>query len=198
MALIKSGPFAGLKRNGYRVITFDPPTRFETYSEAGQLKSASRHYETMSWQEIAALPVKELAHKDGAVLLMWATGNGLKRSMQVMDWLGFTYVSFACWVKLSKTGAGINIGTGYHFRDSVEPILIGRIGGKIPYQPKKPATSNVIVERVREHSRKPDQFLRNVEGLYRPPYLELFSRAAPRKNWTRWGDQLDHFAGENR
>lgn len=189
MTKIKSGPFAGLKRHGFRVITFDPPTHFETYSKRGQGRSASRHYETMSWQEIAALPVKELAHPDGAMLLMWATGANLKLSLKVMDWLGFRYVAFSAWLKLSPKGTGVNIGTGYHFRDSLEPLLIGRIGSRVPYQKPKPAISNCIIERVREHSRKPDGAIRNIEALYRGPYLSLFERTE-RKNWVGWGDQM--------
>ena len=50
-------PFGHLPMFGFDVIVADPPTRFELYSEKGNRKSASRHYSTMSWQDLAALPV---------------------------------------------------------------------------------------------------------------------------------------------
>lgn len=187
--LIETGPFKGLRKNGYRVIVMDVPWHFRTFSKKGAAKSASRHYKTMSLQEIAALPIEQLAHKKGCVLLFWSTGPMLEKAFDIINWYGFHYSAIAGWVKLTKTGSGINLGTGYHFRDSLELVLICRRGQRIPYKRPKPAISNVLPDRLREHSRKPDQFRSRVERLYRGPYLSLFERAE-RPGWTGWGDEL--------
>ena len=66
-------PFEPLRMMGYEVIVADPPWRFHLYSEKGNVKSASSHYETMSLEAIEALPVGHLAQKN-ALLLLWTTG----------------------------------------------------------------------------------------------------------------------------
>jgi hypothetical protein len=55
-----------LPKQHYRLIYSDPAWRFS----AGPNKNPSRHYPTMKLKDIAALPVKELAHPDGCRLLM--------------------------------------------------------------------------------------------------------------------------------
>ena len=57
-------PFNELPRGHFRAILADPPWKFVTYSERGQGRSASRHYKVMPFEEIAALPVADLAAKD--------------------------------------------------------------------------------------------------------------------------------------
>ncbi len=47
---------------------------------------------------------------------------------------------------------------------------------------------NIISQRKREHSRKPDEIYPIIEGCSHGPYLELFARNR-RKNWTVWGNQ---------
>ena len=53
-------PF-GLPAGHYRAILADPATEFQTWSDRGKDRSASKHYRTMSWQELADLPVREIA-----------------------------------------------------------------------------------------------------------------------------------------
>jgi hypothetical protein len=48
----------------------------------------------------------------------------------------------------------------------------------------------VIDDRVREHSVKPDEMHKRVERLFPGPYLELFARQ-PRDGWTTWGDEIE-------
>lgn len=56
----------------YQVIVADPPWTFQTWSDSGKGKSAEQHYQTMTLDDIAGLPVAQVAHDDAA-LLMWAT-----------------------------------------------------------------------------------------------------------------------------
>ena len=74
-------PFHNLPKGHFGAILADPPWRFEVWSGATAVqkrgskttyKAAQVHYETMSFDELCALPVADLAAKDCA-LFMWVT-----------------------------------------------------------------------------------------------------------------------------
>jgi N6-adenosine-specific RNA methylase IME4 len=46
----------------------------------------------------------------------------------------------------------------------------------------------LVVEKRREHSRKPDCVRERIERLVAGPYLELFARET-KEGWDRWGNQ---------
>lgn len=75
----------------YNIIYADPPWTFKTYSEKGaEHKSAKRHYNLMSLDEIKALPVADIA--DGnCVLFLWATMPNLPEAFEVIKAWGFEY-----------------------------------------------------------------------------------------------------------
>ena len=54
----------------YSIIYADPPWAYRTYSKKGQGRSAESHYPTMCIEDIKALPVGELAAKDGMGLFL--------------------------------------------------------------------------------------------------------------------------------
>ena len=64
--------FAGLVRNGYRCLLIDPPTRF-----VAGTKGRPQHYERMTDADIAALPVADLLHPEGAWIFLWVTSPKL-------------------------------------------------------------------------------------------------------------------------
>ena len=83
----------------YQIIYADPPWN---YSDKGCSGACAKHYDTMSLDEIAALPVKELAEKD-AVLFLWATYPKMDEALKLIKAWGFTFKSIAFqWVKLNK------------------------------------------------------------------------------------------------
>jgi N6-adenosine-specific RNA methylase IME4 len=49
-----------------------------------------------------------------------------------------------------------------------------------------------MVERRREHSRKPDCVRDRIERLVSGPYIELFARES-KPNWDCWGNQVGLF-----
>jgi hypothetical protein len=55
-----------------------------------------------------------------------------------------------------------------------------------------PAIGGLVVERRREHSRKPDCVRERIERLVAGPYLELFARET-KEGWDCWGDQVALF-----
>lgn len=64
--------FAGLMRNGYRCLLIDPPTRF-----IAGTKGRPQHYARMTDANIAALPIADLLHPEGAWIFVWTTSPKL-------------------------------------------------------------------------------------------------------------------------
>lgn len=165
------------------IILADPPWRFASNSEAKPGRNAMRHYACMRDNEIAALPVREIAAKD-ALLLMWTTAPMLERSMPIVRAWGFRYVSQIVWVK-------DRVATGYWTRGRHEIVLIAK-RGKLPCPRPAPFPDSVITAPRTEHSAKPPRLHEMVEAV--PawtdlPKLEMFARTA-RPGWTAWGNQV--------
>lgn len=177
-----------LPRRHFGAILADPPWRFETWSEKGKGRSPERHYPTMSFTEIVALPVRELVAPD-CVLFLWATWPMLNQAEAVITAWGFKYKTCGfLWVKARNSLP--SIGTGYWTRANSEPCLLATYGHPVRVHAD---VSQVIIEPRREHSRKPDETYRRIERLVAGPYLELFARRKQMR-WFSWGDQLEDAA----
>lgn len=183
--------FEGLERGGYDLIMADPGWTFSTWSKKGEAKSPQAKYRCMSIDDIAALPVRELASKN-CLLWLWTTWPILLKVNNpylsppglVMQSWGFRYVTGGAWHKLTKSGKTA-FGTGFVLRSASEPFLVGAIG--------KPKTSraerNLIAALAREHSRKPEAAYQLVERwVPHARKVELFSRTT-RPGWATWGDE---------
>lgn len=171
----------------YPVILADPAWTFTTYSKKGEGKSPSKHYKTMSIEDICALPVEQVA-ADDAILFLWVYQPLLPEAFKVIEAWGFKYVSIAfVWRKLTKHGKE-HMSTGYYTRAGMEMVLIARRGK--PPRPKNRGVRQVQSFKVRKHSQKPDEFYELIEKLYDGPYLEMFARSSYRKDWTKVGDEV--------
>lgn len=183
--------FGGLAPMAYRLIMIDPPWHFATRSDKGGEKSPQAKYKTMSMQDIAALPVSDLAHPDGCLLWMWCTQPALDVQMQILKGWGFSFFSSGVWVKQTVHGK-LSFGVGYGFRNCHEPILLGKIGD--PEIVSKSVRS-VIMGPLREHSRKPDEAYVAARALI--PHgraADVFSRET-RPTWEASGDEAGKFDG---
>jgi N6-adenosine-specific RNA methylase IME4 len=205
--LIEGGPFEGLRAKGYGAIVADPPWAFRSFAPAedpNAARGAERHYSTMTAADIAALPVRQLAHKD-CHLFLWTTGPHLPTALHVMKRWGFKYSGIGfTWVKLKRSSvqlsfiptaeADLHCGLGYTTRKNAEFCILGRRGNC-----KRAAKDvrEVILSPVREHSRKPEEFRRRVDRYVGPDVkvIELFARSG-RLGWAAWGNEVDRF--ENR
>lgn len=188
----KPWPFGWLGCGVYSLIMIDPPWAFATRSDKGQGKSPSAHYGTMTMDDIAALPVADLA-ADDCLLWMWATGNNIHLALKVMDAWGFSFSTSGVWVKTTRTGK-LAFGTGFVLRNCHEPFLIGRMGS-----PKLGAKNvrSTIMAPVREHSRKPDAAYLEARRLI--PYgraADIFSRESRDGGWEHWGNEAGKFDGD--
>jgi N6-adenosine-specific RNA methylase IME4 len=200
--------FAGLLYRGYRAITIDAPAHFKCRTALqvqnwNSRRDVEKHYVTMSFDELAALPLSDLAHPDGCHLFEWTSAPHLPRACELVVRWRFKYSSIAfTWVKLRPSfksdqlfllpKVDLHKGLGLTTRKQSELVLLGRRGNcrriaKDVYE--------VIFAPVREHSRKPDEFYRQVERYCDGPYVDLFARER-RPDWHVWGDEIDRFNGD--
>lgn len=175
----------------YRTIVADPPWAYDDpfggYNSASGNRLLVRRklpYESMTVEEIAALPVAKLADPAGANLFLWTTNRYLPSAFDVMKAWGATYRQMLLW---SKTGANPN--TGSIAPTSCEFLLYGRIGNGAPIAAKWPHAVITTKRLSASHSRKPDVFLDLIEQSSPEPRVELFARRARMMGWDYWGDQ---------
>lgn len=188
--LFPNWPFAGLEPRSFSMLMVDPPWSFSLYSAKGGNKSAEHHYKTMSMEDIAALPVGDLA-EENSVLWLWGTAPMFPAQVKVAERWGFVYKTMGVWEKVTRTGKQA-FGTGYIFRTSHEPIIIATRG-----EPKtsRSLRSSFSGER-REHSRKPEEAFVHAERLMpKATRIEIFSRTN-RPGWTSWGDEVGRWSTE--
>lgn len=187
----KSWPFEPFLPFSFGALLVDPPWSYEMYSEKGYKKSPEAQYETMSDDDLLAMPVGDLAGKD-CILMMWAVWPKLPLAMACMERWGFKHITGGSWIKTTKDGTALKIGTGYNFRTACEPFLLGRMG---PSQARLTNVPNVIIATAREHSRKPDEMRAIVERLSpNQRRLELFARQPWAGNEV-WGNETTKFEG---
>lgn len=182
----------------YRVILADPAWHFKSWSQKGNGRSAAQHYQTLSVDDICALPVGQVA-ADNSVLFLWAIDSMLPEAIRVGQAWGFTYKTVAfTWVKQVNSRTEPNfiptsadyhwhMGMGYWTRANPEMCLLFTCG-----KPKRIAKGirQLVVAPVRKHSQKPDAIYTRIESLVQGRYLELFARKK-RPNWTSLGNEID-------
>lgn len=199
----------------FRVILSDDPWRYDNFGQAkhGAARSAygdesmsaeEREAETMTFEELAAIPVQRWAGED-CFLVQWATWPKLDEGMRLLEHRGFSYVTGFPWVKTVPSSGEINCGIGFWTQSTSEPVLLGRVGST-PRKADAPKVRGLLVgeeaqfyaPRAAEHSKKPLGIHEWIEQTLPGPYLELFARA-PREGWTTWGHELgDHLGPEGR
>lgn len=199
--------FSELPKAHYAAIVADPPWHFRarTALQMSNWKSrrdAERHYAVLGVEDIMAMPVRDLAAKDGCHLFLWVTGPCLRQAFDVIDAWGFRYSAVAfTWIKLKRrydahqlcmlrtTEADLHVGLGLTTRKNAEFVLLARRGNA---RRMAKDVREVILAPVREHSRKPEQVYSRVERYCAGPYLELFARRR-RAGWHCWGDEIEKF-----
>lgn len=176
----------------FKTVLADPPWRFinRTGKVAPEHRRLSR-YETMSVDEIGALPIPALSAQT-AHLYLWVPNALLPDGLRVMKAWGFSYKSNIIWHKIRKDGGSDGRGVGFYFRNVTEILLFGTKGKDARTLAPARSQVNFISARKREHSRKPDEQYHIIETCSPGPYLELFSRGT-RENWSGWGYQSLHY-----
>ncbi|WP_159977809.1 MULTISPECIES: MT-A70 family methyltransferase [unclassified Novosphingobium] len=174
----------------FGTVLADPPWRFinRTGKVAPEHRRLAR-YETMSVDEICALPVQEQLAPT-AHLYLWVPNALLPDGLAVMQAWGFQYKSNIVWHKLRKDGGSDGRGVGFYFRNVTELLLFGVRGKNARTLAPGRSQVNYLGTRKREHSRKPDEQYDLIERCSSGPFLEMFARGV-RPGWTTWGNQAD-------
>ena len=106
----------------YRIIYADPAWTFKTYSQKGKNRSAEKHYNCMTIQDIYNLPVQSISD-DNCILFIWVVDPMLPEAIKTIESWGFQYKTVAfTWVKSNKT-KGFFTGMGYWTRANPEMCL---------------------------------------------------------------------------
>lgn len=160
----------------FGTIYADPPW---LYSNQGTRAATGNHYGGMTVEEIADLPVEQLA-ADNAHLHLWTTNAFLFDCKDIMTAWGFTYKSCFVWAKPQ-------MGIGNYWRVSHEFLLLG-VRGKCPFLDR--GQMSWITEERTKHSAKPERIRAIIERVSPSPRLELFARrTAP--GWVSWGNEIE-------
>jgi N6-adenosine-specific RNA methylase IME4 len=187
----------------FSVIYADPPYTFNTYSPKGSGRGAISHYNLMSFEQLCAYPVGDLAAPDCA-LFLWVPGPHTEQGFALMRAWGFTFKGTAfVWAKLNPKALTPFMGCGYGTRKNAEICWLATRGN-----PKRLNADvrelvlgeELIVDVRRQHSQKPDRIRTDIERLFPGPYCELFARSTT-PGWTCLGNEvglLDHGPVETR
>ena len=158
-----------------------------------------RHYQTMTIEDIKALPVRDLTATD-CILFMWATFPKLQEALDTMTAWGFEFKTCAfVWVKTNKRTSIEQVsflphesfdsfwGMGRWTRSNAEICLLA-VKGKP--QRMNADVHQIIYSPIDKHSKKPaetrERIIRLVGDL---PRIELFARNVP-KGWDVFGNEV--------
>lgn len=171
---------------GWQVIAADPAWRFSGNSDGKPGRNAMRHYPCMRFDEIKALPVRDIAAKD-ALLLMWVTVPFAHRADEIVQAWGFKTKSQLVWPKQRAA-------TGYWAMNQHELLIIAR-RGRFPCERPALFPTSIIPGAQRDHSRKPEWPLDRVDDRF-PDMRKLEMNARrQRAGWAVWGNETTKFAG---
>lgn len=161
----------------YSTIVADPPWTISKIKKRVRPNQVNMDYSTMSLDEIAALPVGELA-ADVATLFVWTIDRYLYDTPRIVDAWGFKYHLTMAWDKTNGMAM-------FGFNRQTEFVVVGFRGPHDAY-PAGPVMRTSFTSPAKGHSVKPALFGDMVEARFAGPYLEIFARQ-PRLGWDSWG-----------
>src|SRR5690606_2926433 len=86
----------------FRVILADCPWDFgDTLTMSKVKRGASSNYDTMTYEDLKNLPVKDIAEED-SILLLWVPSSLLSEGLDVMKSWGYRQTQTHVWVKTKK------------------------------------------------------------------------------------------------
>lgn len=183
-----------------QILLCDPPWAYPPgYMEQRGVVTAGDVYQggTMSYAEIAAIPVGQWADKD-CLLACWTTWPKLAEGVDLVRAWGFEYLTGVPWIKTVSTT--IRRGIGHWTMSCSEPLLLGRRGTPARRGPN-PKMLGLLEGEDRQfyapggkvHSRKPYGIHEWLTEQFTGPYLELFARRERKDGWTCWGGDLGYW-----
>lgn len=173
----------------YSIIYADPPWQFkleqvnlQDYKEGKKYtSSASKRYNTMTFEELLSLPVSSIAAKN-SLLFMWSASQFLREAIQLGEAWGFKYRTIAFVWNKKRTNYG------FYTLSQCEVCLVFK-RGKIPKKAASNIRQYVSAKTSMVHSEKPSAVRNRIAKMF--PTLrkcELFARHVV-EGWDSWGNQ---------
>tara|TARA_R100000654_G_scaffold3798_1_gene12181 strand:- start:1041 stop:1601 length:561 start_codon:yes stop_codon:yes gene_type:complete len=173
----------------YQIVYADPPWDYNRVQHRGKGKptsgGAATHYNTHNAKDIAKLDVASICDKD-CLLFLWTTSPHLDQAFDLIRAWGFKHATIAfVWDKQRSN-------PGYYTMSQVEICLVAK-RGKIPQPRGARNIRQLVSEKRRAHSQKPDEVRKRIEAMFpTQKKIELFARCRP-EGWDVWGNE----AGES-
>ena len=185
--------------SGFRCIVADPPWRYKTTmavtgNAPGRTRQHGRSgtdYPTMSIDDVAAMPVRDMLHPEGSHVYLWTTNAHAEHAWRIMRAWGCEPKQLLTWAKKPKGMIGFGA-----FRPCTEFCLFGSSAKRAIHEGRAERTWWEWPRTIK-HSEKPQGFFNVVEAVSPGPRLELFARRA-RPGWTVWGNEVEANAGVDR
>jgi N6-adenosine-specific RNA methylase IME4 len=165
----------------YSCIVIDPPWQMQKIEREERPNQMGFDYPTMSEKELEEFPLPALA-ADNCHLYLWVTQKHLPLALRLAEHWGFKYQCIMTWVK--------NVGfTPFSWMYTTEHVLfctkgslpLLAIGKRLDFGGK-----------VREHSRKPDEFYNLVKEVSPGPRIDVFSREK-RDGFKQYGNEVEKY-----
>ena len=162
----------------YTMLAIDPP--WPKWQKGA--RGAQKHYDLMTMEEIANLPIGDLT-AENAVIWLWVTNATMKEGHDILRKWGFEPKSILTWFKFRP-----QLGLGVYLRNDTEhAILVVR--GKMPIHVKN--QPSWFIAPTARHSEKPREFFAIAERCYpEGERLELFARRH-QPGWDVWGNEIE-------
>jgi len=167
--------------NKYQTIVIDPPWPVQKILRDVRPNQDVFDYRPLPLDEIKALPISQLAFEN-CHLYLWTTHKHLPAALEILECWGFSYQCLLTWVK--------NVGmTPFSWMYSTEHVLFGRKGS---LDLLKKGVRLDFAAKVREHSRKPDEFYSIIREVSPEPRIDVFSREK-RDGFDQYGNETEKF-----
>lgn len=163
----------------FDVIVIDPAWSYGTgYDSAG--RRCANPYPEMTQTELKQI---QIPASENCVMFLWTTHKFIWDAKELLDTWGFEYRNMLVWDKKV-------MGMGNLFRMRCEFCLVG-IKGKPTFKDVH-NLEDIIEEKRREHSRKPEAFYEMVNELCVGRKLDYFCRTK-RDGWEVFGNDTGKF-----
>jgi N6-adenosine-specific RNA methylase IME4 len=170
-----------LPQGQYACLVVDPPWQMQKIEREERPNQFEFDYPTMTEEELKNFQLPEMA-ADDCHLYLWTTQKHLPLALRLAEHWGFKYQCLMTWVK--------NVGfTPFSWMYSTEHVLfctkgslpLLAIGKRLDFGGK-----------VREHSRKPDEFYEIIREVSPGPRIDIFSREK-RDGFDQYGNEVEKY-----
>ena len=180
-----SALFPPLPSSRFDILYADPPWDYKGQLQHagagnGDTGGAVRHYPTVALAALKTLNVAQTA-AENCLLFMWATNPHLDQAIELGKAWGFRWATVAfVWDKM-------RVNPGFYTMSQCELCLVFK-KGKIPKPRGARNVRQLLSERRRTHSQKPEEARRRIDQMFPSQRkLELFARGSAPEGWEVWG-----------